>query len=151
MELDPNLIYRQASFTTRDALFEQVGADLIAQGYVKDSYPTALKEREASFPTGLPVPGGVAIPHTDASHVLKDGLVVITLTDPIEFGEMGGDATDTVDTSVVLMLVLADGKAHVKFLAKTVKAIQDAQFVSALSSAASTEEITSTVTTKLGL
>lgn len=151
MELTPRLIYRHVAFANRDALLDHIAADLHEFGYVKASYARAIKEREVAFPTGLPVPGGVAIPHTDASHVLKDGLVVATLAEPLLFGEMGGAVDDTVPVSLVIGLVLSDGEKHLQFLSSTIQAIQDPEFVAAVTAATSDDEIRAAVTTKLGL
>ena len=151
MNLDRDLIYCAASFADRDALFDTLAQDLIERGYVKEDYSRALKEREASFPTGLPIPGGVAIPHTDASHVLKDTIAVVTLAEPLEFGEMGGAPDDVVKVSLVLLLVLADAAGHVKFLSTTIKAIQDAEFVLALTSSTSVDTIMHVIANKLSI
>lgn len=147
--LAADLIYRRAQFADRDELFRRVGEDLLAGGYVKDSWTEALSAREAAYPTGLPVPGGVAIPHTDASHVLKDALVVVTLDKPIEFGEMGAPAGSTLTVETVFVLVVADPSGHVKFLSKTIRAIQDRAFIENLAAAETAEAIQSAVTAKL--
>jgi PTS system galactitol-specific IIA component len=149
MELSQNLIYRDASFANRDAFFEQVVSDLLEGGYVKADYAQALRDREAKFPTGLPVPGGVAIPHTDSSHVLKDTIAIATLKQPLDFGEMGGDVDDTVPVSLIILLALTDAAGHLAFLSKTIKAIQDGAFVDALKSAASVDEIQHLISRKL--
>lgn len=151
MDINSLFVYEQASFANTSELFESVGRDFVNLGYAQDSFPTALAEREAAYPTGLPVSGGVAIPHTDASHVIKDALAVITLADPVEFGEMGGQPTDTVAAQVAIMLLIADSHSHVKFLSKVIKAVQDTQFMASLSSADSQKEIEEAVAAKLGL
>ena len=68
----------------------QLGARLQVGGFVKDSWTQATLERERTFATGLPIPEmGVAIPHTDAIHVLKPAIAVGVPDEPVEFGEMG--------------------------------------------------------------
>lgn len=150
MDSQSVLIARGLSMNSRDELFGHIGADLLARGYVRESYAQALKDREIAYPTGLQVSGGVAIPHTDASHVLKDALVVTTFDQPIEFGEMGGGPEDTVAASLAFFLVLADGKRHVKFLSTLIKAIQDTEFTSAISTIED-DDVASTVARKLNL
>lgn len=151
MNLNTNFIYRNTSFTDQNAFFDGVASDLYAAGYVTADYAQALKDREAEFPTGLPVPGGVAIPHTDATHVLNDTIAVATLAEPISFGEMGGDDGDMVSVSLIVLLVLTNAAGHLAFLSETIKAIQDPSFVAALMSSSSDEDIRDLVTLKLNI
>ena len=151
MKLNTNFIYRNTSFTDQNAFFDGIASDLYAAGYVTADYAQALKDREAEFPTGLPVPGGVAIPHTDATHVLKDTIAVATLVEPIAFGEMGGDDGDMVSVSLIVLLVLTSAAGHLAFLSETIKAIQDTAFVAALTSSSSDEDIQDLVTLKLNI
>lgn len=151
MNLNTNFIYRNTSFTDQNAFFNGVASDLYAAGYVTADYAQALKDREAEFPTGLPVPGGVAIPHTDATHVLRDTIAVATLAEPISFGEMGGDDGDMVSVSLIVLLVLTSAAGHLAFLSETIKAIQDPSFVAALMSSSSDEDIRDLVTLKLNI
>lgn len=149
MKLSENFIYRSASFVDRDAFFDRVASDLLSGGYVTEDYAEALKTREAAFPTGLPVPGGVAIPHTDSSHVLKDTIAIATLAEPITFGEMGGGDEDTIQVSLVVLLALTSAAGHLSFLSETIKAIQDTAFVAALMASTTDEDIHELITLKL--
>ena len=75
----------------------------------------ALKDREAEFPTGINTgEKGVAIPHTDVSHVNKKGIAIATLKQPVEFVEMGTD-DEYVNAQVVFMLAV-DEKGHLELL-----------------------------------
>ena len=80
---------------------EQLGETLIKEGYAKESYIQALITREQEFPTGLDVDGvGVAIPHTDVSHVIKPGIAIAVLEKPIDFIQMGSD-DDHVQVEII--------------------------------------------------
>ena len=77
--LNKELILPQIDAKDSADIFEQAGGKLVSLGYCKDSYVEALKLREKDFPTGVDMGGvGVAIPHTDVSHVLKKGIVIAT-------------------------------------------------------------------------
>lgn len=141
LKFDEALAFRDLEVSSTDELFDVVGGALRDAEYAKDSYPQALKERESQYPTGLNVSGGVAIPHTDASHVLKNTIAVATLAKPVTFNEMGGAEDDTVEVSTVFMLALTDGKAHLKVLSKLIRQIQKEAFVKAIQDADSSGEI----------
>lgn len=149
--IDPKYVFIGLEAETRQDVFDRLGGVLLADGRVKDDYITALAEREAGYPTGLPVPGGVAIPHTDASHVNRDTIVIATLARPVTFGEMGGDADDKVDVSTVFMLALASAGEHLKVLQKIVKSIQRPEFLETIRSAADPQVIADTASEAFGL
>ncbi|AXY24977.1 hypothetical protein CL176_02450 [Suicoccus acidiformans] len=127
--LDEKFIFIDLQVDNQDKLFEVLGAPLISESLVDEDYILALKEREKKFPTGLPLPIGVAIPHTEGSYVKKDKLVVATLKNSIIFNEMGGDKDDFVDVSLVIMLVIGDGAGHLDMLTKIISLVQDENVV----------------------
>ncbi|MGX7349253.1 PTS sugar transporter subunit IIA [Dolosicoccus paucivorans] len=133
--LDKKYIYLNKSFESREDLFREVGPQLQEDGIVKDTFIEALIEREQEFPTGLPLPVGVAIPHTDASHVNEDRLVIITLANPIEFLEIGGDEDDLVSVSLVIMIVMNDGKSHLEMLTNIIELAQNQELIESIVSA----------------
>ncbi|MDR1078732.1 MAG: PTS sugar transporter subunit IIA [Propionibacteriaceae bacterium] len=152
MELDPRLLLPRATVADRDDLFAHVAGLLHGLGCVQDTYHEALRAREAVFPTGLAVPaGGVALPHTDASQVRRDRLAVVTLTEPIPFAPMGGDADDEpVAVTTVLFLVLSDPSRQVDALSRIVRAIQTDDFVPSLHRAETAAELHTILSGRLG-
>ncbi|MEZ5087551.1 MAG: PTS sugar transporter subunit IIA [Tessaracoccus sp.] len=122
------------------ALFDVMAGALIDRGRVRPSYRQAIEERESVFPTGLPVGIGVAIPHTDAEHVIEDTIAIATLATPVVFGEMAGEADATVEARAVIMLALASG-SQVEVLKRVIKAIQNAEFMDALVRAGEPAEV----------
>ncbi len=70
-----------------------------------DMHTTAILQREAQFPTGLPVtPYGVAIPHTDGTYVLKPQLAFASLKNPVVFQEMGNRSREIQVTFILCLL-----------------------------------------------
>ena len=105
-KLKEELIIPGLEAKSSDDIFEALGGKLVKQGYCKESYVQALKDREAEFPTGINTgEKGVAIPHTDVSHVNKKGIAIATLKQPVEFVEMGTD-DEYVNAQVVFMLAV---------------------------------------------
>lgn len=95
----------------------------VEQGYAHESFVDAVLEREATFPTGLPLPVPVAIPHADARHIVKPGLAALVPQAPLRFGEMGSK-TRTVDARFVLMLLVDDPGQQVTLLGRLIAALR---------------------------
>ncbi|WP_316670506.1 PTS sugar transporter subunit IIA [uncultured Propionibacterium sp.] len=149
--IDPKYVFTGLEAETRQDVFTALGGALLADGRVEDDYVAALAERESGYPTGLPVPGGVAIPHTDASHVRRDTIAIAILTRPVVFHEMGGGPEDLVDVSTVFMLALASAGEHLKVLQKIVKSIQEPEFLETIRSATDPRVIADTASRAFGL
>lgn len=108
---------------------------LVLAGEVHNDFARYVMDREKAFPTGIPFSGfGAAIPHTDPEHVIEPAIAVATLAEPIEFRVMG-DPDQTVSVTLVFMLALNDGHAHLEFLQRVIKLAQDADSVERLFSA----------------
>lgn len=98
---------------------------------VEQSWLAAVVDREKEFPTGLPTPIPVAIPHTDSRYVKASGIGFFRLAQPVTFGEMG--STDsTVEVSIIIPLLITDPKAQVDLLMTVVTAVQDLDFMKKL-------------------
>lgn len=123
-----------------DEIFEALGGELVKQGYCKESYVQALKDREAEFPTGINMgEKGVAIPHTDVSHVNKKGIAIGTLKEPVSFVEMGTD-DEYVNAQVIFMLAV-DEKGHLELLQAILGILQDQETLTKLVEAKDAAEI----------
>ncbi len=102
----------------------QLGALLQKGGFVKESFVPAVIKREQEFATGLPTAEvGVAIPHTDVEHVLKQAIAIGVLKNPVEFGEMGNPGS-TVPVQIVCLLAVAKSEILVKILQSLVEVFQ---------------------------
>ena len=124
-ELDSKLVTIGMDAKTTDEVMEKMGKKFVSLGYCKDSYIQALKDREVEVPTGIDIDGvGVAMPHTDVSHVLKAGIGIATMAEPVTFVHM---ATDDVPVSVktVFMLAVDDPNRHLEEIQDILAVIQD--------------------------
>lgn len=138
--ISTDFVHVGLSVPDQAALFDAMAGALADAGRVKPSYRQAIEARESVFPTGLPVGIGVAIPHTDAEHVIEDTIAIATLTSPVVFGAMAGDPEDKVEARVIIMLALASG-SQIEVLKRVIKAIQDSEFMAALSRAEDPAEV----------
>lgn len=139
-KLKAELIIPGLQADSSDDIFEALGGKLVKQGYCKESYVQALKNREAEFPTGINTgEKGVAIPHTDVSHVNKKGIAIATIKKPVSFMEMGTD-DEYVNVQVVFMLAV-DEKGHLELLQAILGILQDQEVLNQLIEAKDAEEI----------
>lgn len=108
---------------------------IATSGYELDlmqpSWLNAVLERENEFPTGLPTPIPVAIPHTDSIHVKASGIGFFRLLHPVIFGEMGSSAS-TLEVSIIIPLLITDPENQVDLLMQVVTALQDIAFMNQL-------------------
>ena len=117
---------------------------------VRPTFAAALARRESNYPTGLPVSGGVAIPHTDAEHVITDTIAVATLATPLCFRAMGGVEDVPLQVSTVFVLALSNPDEHVAILPRIVKSIQRPEFLASLCASTDPEEIAALVNSAFG-
>jgi PTS system galactitol-specific IIA component len=125
--------------TALDAL-QQIGNIGLNEGLVMASWPDAVLAREKEFPTGLPTPIAVAIPHTDSVHVSADGIGFFRLSHPVSFGEMGS-TEQFIDVQIVIPLLITDHEKQVDLLMTVIAAVQDEEFVAKLNIAADIDAV----------
>lgn len=140
-ELNKSLIMTNLEASGSEDIMEKIGGALIREGYAKETYIEALNKREKEFPTGLDVDGfGVAIPHTDVSHILKQGIAIGVLKNPVTFTQMGTD-DEEVEVKLVFMLAVLDPNGHIDQLQQVLKIIQDKEVLNKITEAKKPEEI----------
>ena len=125
---------------TAQELLGMLAERAVQAGYARPSFTEALLSRERAFPTGLPLASPAAIPHADASHVLRPGLAVALLDPPVEFGEMGSEDR-TVSCGLVVMLLVDTPEAQVGVLGQMLAALQKPDWPGLLAAATDTEEL----------
>ncbi len=140
-ELNTSLIIPSLEVENFKDVMTKLGGVLIEEGYAKESYVDALIAREKEFPTGLDIDGiGVAIPHTDVSHVNKAATAIAVLDKPVSFIQMGTD-DEPVEVQLVFMLAVVDPKAHLDKLQRILAIIQDSEVLTKLLKVKDTDEI----------
>lgn len=140
-KMNPAMILTDLEAASADEVLEKVGDAVIRAGYAKESYVQALKDREKDYPTGLDVDGiGVAIPHTSVEHVLKSGVAIATLKEPVTFVQMGTD-DETAEVEVVFMLAVTDPSGHIDELQQILAILQDTAVLQKLMNAENAQQI----------
>jgi PTS system galactitol-specific IIA component len=110
-----------------------LGKELFNGGYVRQSFVEAALQRESELPTGLPLAGdyNAAIPHTDIEHVLKPGLALATLVNPVIFHNMVSPEEE-VPVNLVFLMALDKPKAQVEMLQEIAGVLQDGDVINKL-------------------
>lgn len=140
-ELKESLIEIGMEARSSQDVFCQLGGALTREGYTKESYIEALAERERNYPTGLDINGiGVAIPHTDVSHVNQSGIAIAVLREPVTFIQMATD-DEEVKVKLVFMLSVVDPNAHLEELKQILAIIQDTEVLEKLTKVNEKKEI----------
>ena len=140
-KIDKELIKNEIWAIDQDDALEKMGSFMTMKGCGKPGYAKELIKREAENPTGIDMSGfGIAIPHTDASHVAKDGIGIGILSNPIKFTQMGTD-DEFVDVKLLFVLAITNPKAHLDQIQALLSALQDRKVLESIWSSDSPEEI----------
>lgn len=121
-------------------VLEALGMRAQEAGWATPAFTSALLERERAYPTGLPTPVSVAIPHADAEHVLRPGLGIATLRNPVSFGEMGGSG-ERVDARVVVLILVTNPQEQVELLTRLISLFQQPGWFDAVNAAPDVEDL----------
>lgn len=139
--LKDELIFRKLNVETKEELFRKLSDNLKKNGYVKESFYEGLIKREKVFPTGLVLEEyNIAIPHTDAEHVIKPCISIAVLDKTIDFKSMEDD-TVNVPVNVVFMLALNEAHSQLEMLQQLMKLIQNKLILKQMIEAGNTGEL----------
>lgn len=145
--IDMENIYLDMEASSYQEVLGKVADILFETGHVKETYKEALLKREEHSPTGLPVkPWGVAIPHTDAEHVINPCIIVVKLKNTVEFKEMGNPNSSVV-VGCVVGLVFQDAKNQIPLLSSVMGLATDKELMQQLKETTTKEEVFSLLAT----
>ena len=92
------------NFSSCQHALTHIGEEMLAKGVVYESYPQALIEREATFPTGIALERhAVAIPHCEAVHAISPAIYLIRPDTPVNFQQADDDEEIAVSLIIALM------------------------------------------------
>lgn len=135
------LIVPHGCYPTRNAALTALAGMLVESGYCHRSFVPAILEREREHPSGLAMPGGnIAIPHTDADHVIQPALVLARLEPPVPFRAMGDPATE-LPVTLISLFALHDGTLAGNLLHTLIHVYQDSATLQTLHAARDALEI----------
>ena len=124
-------------FNTCQEALVHIGEEMLAKGVVHDSYPQALLEREAVFPTGIALERhAVAIPHCEAIHARSPAIYLIRPDKPVKF-QQADDAE--IGVSLIIALIVENPTAQLKLLRRLFSELQNPNVLDALLSTSDDE------------
>lgn len=116
MRIDDSMVIRHLNAVNDQDALDKMANLLLSKGIVKESYVSAVKEREIVYSTGLACEDmGVAIPHTDAKYVNVQAICVGILDEPVQFSHMGTPEVK-VDVKIIFMLAIKEPHKQMEFL-----------------------------------
>ena len=119
----------------------QLSDVLITGRRCKESFHRAIIERERVHPSGLPMSGPkIAIPHTDAHHVIVPTVLFARLKSPVEVRSMG-DPDHILSVQLVAMFALTAHSHMGGVLTTLIRTFQDAVLMEQLLSASDRVEL----------
>lgn len=125
-------------FNTCQEALAHIGEEMLAKGVVHDSYPQALLEREAVFPTGIALERhAVAIPHCEAIHARSPAIYLIRPDKPVKFQQADDDAE--IGVSLIIALIVENPTAQLKLLRRLFSELQNPNVLDALLSTSDDE------------
>jgi PTS system ascorbate-specific IIA component len=134
-----NSIRVLAAALDREHAIELAGALLVASGRVTPEYTTAMVEVLDTHGPYFVIAPGIALAHAKpAETVLATGLSLVTLAEPIVFGN---DANDPV--KLVFGLCAVDHDSHIQMLGELSTLLSNNESVNILLNAGDTEQIRS--------
>jgi PTS system galactitol-specific IIA component len=139
--LKEDCVIENLKAATKEEALAAMCQRLLSQGYVKDSFPAAILERERLYPSGLPMEGHkIAIPHCDSEHVNKSVILFARLENPLEFRSMG-DPEEKLQVQLISMFALAEKKQIGMMLEVLITAYSDNAVLDSILKASSAKEI----------
>lgn len=129
----------------KEDILLHLAKELQGYGLVGEEYGAAVLEREKEFPTGLPTePICVAIPHSDKQYVLRSGVAIAKLKNPVVFKNMGAPEED-LEVKLIFLLAVPRDEEKVPMIQSVVELVQDQEVLIRLLQAETEKELVETV------
>ncbi len=145
----PELIFLDRDYADTTDFFSSIFRELRRHDYVRDSFLSAIIQREQDYPTALPTePFAIAVPHTNPEHIIRPFISITRLNHSILWREMGNDEND-LQASIIVLLGFVDQHSHLQLLQKLMECFTDKSFLTRLREIATAKEVICTLKDKL--
>jgi len=110
----------------------QLATQLYSLSLVTESFIEAVCQREKIYPTGLPFEGmGIAIPHTDPEHVIKNCFAIGKLSKPTNFHEMG-NPENKIPVELIILMGINNKEEHLPYMKCILENMSSKSFIYAV-------------------
>lgn len=137
IQITENLTFTKRTFPSKEEAIKAVSQAAVREGYVLPGFEEDLLKREKSYPTGMDTTVPSAMPHVGTSCVTSF-LSLTTLSEPLEFGRMGGEGTILVELMFVFGVIDPDEEKDM--FMRFVEVLQDRDTLERLKAANSDPE-----------
>lgn len=138
--LFPECVLIHVKADTKENVICQLYEKLLQNGKVKESFYSAVLEREEMYPTGLKFEQWeVAIPHVSPEHVISSTIAIAVLDEPVEFRRMDDDST--VHVNIVFNIALDKSGKQIEVLQDIMAIFADSEKMERIMAASSPEEV----------
>lgn len=118
-------------FNHYDEVLAHLYDQLCAQGIVKTSWLTAMREREADYPTGIELDGyAVAIPHCGSEHANHPAVSILRTPEAVKVNQADGDGELSV--RLIICLIVTDPADQLQLLKAMFNHLQKKHFYKSL-------------------
>lgn len=131
MEFNKNYFYPNLYAASKEEVLKIMSERLLKDNLVNESYYDKVLERERRFPTGIQAIIGFAMPHTDPEYVIKDGMSIAILKEPVLFNDMV-DKQNTISVRLIFLLALTKSNKHLEILQKVVELVSHKEAIEKL-------------------
>lgn len=100
------------------------GQALVEKGYVEQSFIDGCLEREKDYPTGLPSPVPVAIPHCKSEGINENSICLLRLNNPVKFYRLD-DSEEYIKVALIFNLAIKNPEDHLEYLQKLMAFVMD--------------------------
>lgn len=115
--LNKDIVFKDVCAKDSSEFLGYISDILFEKGYVKETFKQAILKREMEYPTGVSTQKfNLAIPHTDAEFVNKNGIAFIRFKDRCHFRELC--TNNDVDVDMAFLLLVANKDEQVVVLSK---------------------------------
>ncbi len=135
--LTENSIQIQRAAGDSEEAIRMAGEILVEQGKVKPEYVDGMVEMSKQIPGYIVLAPGLAMPHARPEAGVKElGMSLITLENPIEFGNSQNDPV-----RVVIALAAVDSTTHIGLLQEFSQVFESETIVERIAECGSKEEV----------
>ncbi|WP_159566214.1 PTS galactitol transporter subunit IIA [Budvicia diplopodorum] len=118
-------------FADYQSALHHISETLVSAGVVKQSYLSALLEREAMYPTGIELEQhAVAIPHCEVTHANEPAIYLIRPDAPVSFNQ--ADSDGMIEVKLIIALVVTHPDKQLALLRKLFGTLQDTALLNSL-------------------
>lgn len=138
---EPELVKINVTAKDQEDILKKLVQLLVDSGKVKPEYYEDVIERERTFPTGLPTDGVmVAIPHAKSENVLKSGIAVGVLKEPVKFYNME-NPDEALSVRIVYLLASMTADEQLDNLKVLMECFSESDILQKMVDSKTTEEV----------